>query len=175
MPPTKQPVPLSADNPDNLYLYVDHTGEPLVDHTGEPLSKKRFARIPAEVLSDQRLKSVDIHVYGALAEAHWTNSATVGTRWLAKRANRSRRLVIESLKRLATSGHIQKAPTRRGERSRYVLTSAVFKQASSEKKNQLDCMATTPISRKNARLALIPLPKSARREQNDLPSKRSKR
>jgi hypothetical protein len=115
-----------ADDPENLYLYVGHTGEPLVGHTGEPLSRTRFSRVPDEVLTDPRLRARDVRVYLALARAHWTDSASVGKRTLARQARCAERLVVESLKILEATGHIRKQPRKRGQRGHYVLLSPLF-------------------------------------------------
>src|ERR1039458_7149123 len=55
-------------------------------------------------------------------------TAKIGTRLIAGSIHASRRLVIDSLRRLEARGHIQKATVRRGEREIYVLNSLVFGQ-----------------------------------------------
>ena len=108
---------------------MDHTGEPLVDHTGEPLPYWRYARIPREVVCDPGLEPLDIRVYCILAGSVWQGTtAKIGTRLIARGTHASRRLVIDSLRRLEARGHIQKAAVRRGEREMYILTSLVFGQ-----------------------------------------------
>jgi hypothetical protein len=47
---------------------------------------------------------------------------------MARSIHASRRLVIDSLRRLEEREHIQKAAVRRGERELYVLNSLVFGQ-----------------------------------------------
>ena len=112
-----------------MSLYVDHTGEPLVDHTGEPLPNWLYARVPREVVCDPGLEVLDIRVYCMLAGAVWQGTtAKIGTRLIAGSIHASRRLVIDSLRRLEARGHIQKATVRRGEREIYVLNSLVFGQ-----------------------------------------------
>jgi hypothetical protein len=114
---------------ESMSLYVGHTGEPLVGHMGEPLLRSRFSRLPSEVLSDPRLKSRDVRVYAVLAAACWQRSAvTMGKRRIAKLTPCAERLVVQSLKRLEATGHIQKAPVKRGQRGSYLLRSAVFGQ-----------------------------------------------
>jgi len=67
-----------------------------------------------------------------LAGAVWQGStARMGTRLLAAYTGAARRLVVESLRRLETRGHLQKAAGRRGQRPIYVLTSPVFGQKQS--------------------------------------------
>ena len=119
-----------ADVPESIGLYVGHTGEPLVGHTGEPLPRAaQFSRVPREVAEDCRLKHRDVRVYAALAASCWQgNVSHVGKRKIAKLAPCAERLVIDSLRRLEATGHIQKCPRRRGQRGRYVLSSAVFGQ-----------------------------------------------
>jgi hypothetical protein len=118
-----------ADDPTNIDIYVDHTGEPLVDHTGEPLPSWSYARVPREVVCDEDLKLRDVRVYCMLAGSVWQGStASVGTRLIASCIHASRRLVIESLRRLEARGHIRKAAARRGKREVYVLLSPVFGQ-----------------------------------------------
>ncbi len=130
-PPEKQQPPHSdlADDSGSIYLYVDHTGEPLVDHTGEPLSRNQYSRVPREVATDKRLKSRDVRVYSALATCCWQgNVVQVGKRLLARLTPCSSRLVLESLTRLVTAGHIQKLPRCHGQRGGYLLLSGVFGQ-----------------------------------------------
>jgi len=124
-----QPLP-NADEVGSLNLYVVHMGEPLVGHTGEPLSDNRFSKIPRSVSSDRRLNARDKSVYGALAGFCFQGSvAKVGKRLLSRLAGCAERLVIDSLKKLEITGHIQKAPDRRrGQRAWYILTSPVFGQ-----------------------------------------------
>jgi Bifunctional DNA primase/polymerase, N-terminal len=119
-----------ADAPDSLGIYVDHTGGPLVVHTGEPLYQAKYSRVPADVLDDPDLKSRDIRVYAALASRCFqTNVAHAGKRLLARIAGCSARLVLESLRRLQETGHIQKPPGRQhGQRGCYVLLSPIFGQ-----------------------------------------------
>jgi hypothetical protein len=125
----KAPDGNDADGSRSIYLYVGHTGEPLVGHTGEPLSRNQFSRVPCEVSADRRLKARDVRVYGVLAASCWQGSvANVGKRRIAKLACCAERLVISSLKRLEATGHIQKLPVHRGERGRYLLPSSVFGQ-----------------------------------------------
>jgi hypothetical protein len=157
MPPTKQPVPLSADNPDNLYLYVDHTGEPLVDHTGEPLSKQTFSRIPDEVTRDRRLRPRDVRVYSVLAGAHRMGPVSLGKRLLAKRSNCAERKVLESLKTLEAAGHIRKQPTGRGQRAHYVLLSPVFRP----KAGGPGGTSTPGVPRRQPRAAVVSMPRRA--------------
>jgi hypothetical protein len=122
----------SADHPGILDIYVGHVGEPLVGHTGEPLSRKQYSRIPREVSSDRRLKHRDVRVYAALSTFCRQGSvAQAGKRLLAKLARCAERLVIDSLKNLEATGHIQKCPVCRGARGRYVLLSPVFGQKQS--------------------------------------------
>ena len=47
---------------------------------------------------------------------------------LAAWTSASRRFVVESLQRLESRGHVQKAAARRGQRQTFVLTSPVFGQ-----------------------------------------------
>ena len=60
-----------AKDPENLDLHVGHTCDPLVEHPRVPLSKGRHARLPIEVLTDPRLESRDVRVYGALSLSCW--------------------------------------------------------------------------------------------------------
>jgi hypothetical protein len=119
-----------ADDSGSIGIYVVHTGEPVVGHTGEPLSRYQYSRVPREVAEDRRLKARDIRVYSVLAGFCWQgNVSQVGKRRIARLAACAERLVVESLKRLEATGHLQKNPgRRRGQRGRYVLTSAVFGQ-----------------------------------------------
>jgi len=118
-----------ADSSDSIGLYVGHTGDPLVGHMGVPLSRAQFSRVPREVASDRRLKSVDIRVYAVLAASCWQGSTvSVGKRLISKRAPCAERLVAPSLKRLEAAGHIRKVPMKRGQRGLYHLRSAVFGQ-----------------------------------------------
>ena len=108
---------------------MDHTGEPLVDHTGEPLPHWLYARVPREIVCDPRLQPLDIRVYCMLAGAVWQGTtAKIGTRLIAENIGASRRLVIQSLRRLRELGHIQTMGVRRGKRELYVLTSPIFGQ-----------------------------------------------
>jgi hypothetical protein len=145
-----------ADNPESIGIYVGHTGEPLVGHMGEPLSRSPYARLPGEVLNDRRLKHRDIRVYAVLAGSCWQgNVSQVGKRRIAKLTPCAERLVVESLKRLEATGHIQKQPGRlRGQRARYVLLSLVFAQ---KQRAGVEEVVVTPDGRR--RLASI------RREQ----------
>jgi hypothetical protein len=94
---------------------------------GEPLWN--YARLPREVVCDPELKLLDIRVYCMLAGSVWQGAAArMGTRLLAVHTGASRRLVVDSLRRLETRGHLQKAAGRRGQRQIYVLTSPVFGQ-----------------------------------------------
>jgi hypothetical protein len=131
-PPEKlqPPQPDDADDSGSIHLYVGHTGEPLVGHMGEPLDRSKFARVPREVSGDRRLKHRDVRIYGVLAGFCWQGSvAKVGKRLLSRLARCAERLVIDSLKKLEITGHIQKAPDRRrGQRAWYILTSPVFGQ-----------------------------------------------
>ena len=112
-----------------MSLYVDHTGEPQVDHTGEPLPNWVYARVPREVVCDQNLKPLDVQVYCMLAGSVWQGTtAKVGTRLIARCIHASRRLVVESLRRLEERGHVTKARAGRGRRDVVVLTSQVFGQ-----------------------------------------------
>jgi hypothetical protein len=113
----------------SMSLYVDHTGEPQVDHTGEPLPNWLYARVPREVVCDPGLAVLDIRVYCMLAGSVWQGTTSrIGTRLMARSIHASRRLVIDSLRRLEEREHIQKAAVRRGERELYVLNSLVFGQ-----------------------------------------------
>jgi hypothetical protein len=108
---------------------VDHTGEPQVDHTGEPLRAWNYARIPWEVVCDARLKPLDIRVYCMISGPTFrATTAKVGTRRIAECAHTSRRLVIESIRRLEDCGHIKRGKQQRGKREMYIVMSAVFGQ-----------------------------------------------
>jgi hypothetical protein len=110
-------------------MYVDHTGEPQVDQTGEPLRAWDYARVPWEVASDERLKPLDIRVYCMISGPTFqAATAKVGTRRIAECVHASRRLVIDSIRRLENCGHIKRAQQERGKREMYVLMSAVFGQ-----------------------------------------------
>jgi hypothetical protein len=119
-----------ADGSESIYLYVGHTGEPLVGHTGEPLSSEHYSRIPRKVSGDRRLKHRDRCVYAVLAGFCWQgNTARVGKRLIARLAHCAERLVIDSLRRLESTGHICKDPRwRPGQRMTYLLASSVFGQ-----------------------------------------------
>ena len=81
------------------------------------------------MVCDPELKLLDIRVYCILAGSVWQGTtAKMGTRLLAAWTGASRRLVVESLQRLESRGHLQKAAERRGQRQTYVLTSPVFGQ-----------------------------------------------
>jgi hypothetical protein len=116
-----------ADGFESIGLYVGHTGDPLLGHGGESLSRAQYSRVPLELLSDHRLKSIDIRVYAVLAASCWQGStASVGKRLIAKRAPCAERLVVRSLKRLEATGHIQKVAVKKGQRGLYHLQSPVF-------------------------------------------------
>jgi len=129
-----------------------------VGHTDEPLSRTQFSRIPQEVSSDRRLKSRDVRVYGVLASACWQGSvAEVGKRRIAKLACCAERLVIDSLKKLEATKHIQTQPGhRRGQRGRYMLLSSVFGQ-----KQRADIEET--IAGPGGRLRLVAVRKDQKR------------
>jgi hypothetical protein len=112
-----------------MSMYVDHTGEPLVDHTAEPLPAWQYARVPWEVVCDERLKRLDIQVYCMISGPTFqATTSTVGTRRIADCVHASRRLVIESIQRLEECGHIKRARQGRGKREMYVMMSGVFGQ-----------------------------------------------
>lgn len=93
---------------------------------------KRYSRVPWEVVADPRLKPRDVRVYAALASPVMQGSySRIGTRRISESIHLSRRLVIESVLLLESCGHIEKAPTKRGQRAGYVLTSPVFGQKQS--------------------------------------------
>jgi hypothetical protein len=119
-----------ADNPGSIGIYVGHTGDPLVGHMDEPLARSQYARLPREVSGDRRLKHRDTRVYAVLARSCWQgNVAQVGKREIAKMTPCAERLVVESLRRLEATGHIQRQPgRRRGQRGRYILLSPIFGQ-----------------------------------------------
>jgi hypothetical protein len=144
-----------ADDRDNLDIYVDHTGEPQVDHTDEPLPPWDYARIPRDIACDANLKPLDVRVYCMLAGSVWQgNAGQVGTRLIAKCIHASRRLVIESLRRLQECGHIRKATAYRGKRELYVLLSPAFGQ------KQRDGVEEVAIGPSGPRL--VSVPRSAR-------------
>lgn len=100
-----------------------------VRHTGDalPEARVRYCRVPWEVATDDRLSGRDVRVYTILAGQCWQgNTAYIGARRIAELAAYSERLTLESLKALSACGHIAVAPRKRGERSRYELTSKVF-------------------------------------------------
>jgi hypothetical protein len=112
-----------------MSMYVDHTGEPLVDHTAEPLPAWQYARVPWEVVCDKQLKPLDIRVYCMISGPTFqATTAKVGTRRIAECTHASRRLVIESIRRLEDCGHIRRGKQQRGKRELYIVTSAVFGQ-----------------------------------------------
>ena len=175
------------DNADfgNLNLYVGHTGEPLVGHMGEPLSSNGFARVPAEVLSDRRLKDRDTRVYAVLANACFQGrDVTLGKRRIANLARCAERLVVESLRRLEDAGHIKKHPRRRGERGRYSLLSSIFDR---RRNSAPDLQLTKPrgvlqiADRKDAQREVVSFPRSYTGFQSSehppqvLPTKRGSR
>ncbi len=144
-----------ADDPGNLDLYVGHTGE--------PLTKSRFARIPAEVSGDRQLTPRDVRVYGALAQSCWSGViAEVGKRRIAVLACCAERLVIQSLKRLESTGHIQKQLRKHGQRGRYVLLSPVFVERSHF--GDETASARLSLVRKNPRSAVVSRPASTVQE-----------
>jgi Bifunctional DNA primase/polymerase, N-terminal len=122
------PQDADADGSENLYLYVGHTGEPLVGHMGEPLSSEQFSRVPRDVSTDRRLKQRDKTVYSVLACHCWVgNIVKMGKRLIAKLACCAERKVIESLRALEEAGHIRKwQGRRRGQRGQYELVCPIF-------------------------------------------------
>ena len=156
-----------ANDPENLYLHVGHTGEPLAGHTGEPLSKSSFSRIPLEVSTDRRLSKRDICVYGVLAFSCRSGVVSeVGKRRIAAQAGCAERLVIESLRNLEGAGHIQKQIRKRGQRGRYTLLSPVFAQKQRSAVEEIPPLqygrgpVATP--RKDPRIATVSKPRSHR-------------
>ncbi len=99
-------------------------------HTGEPLSERiRYARVPLEVLVDRRISARAVRIYAIIAGSAWQgNFAQIGKRRLSELASCSERLAVDAIKELVKSGHIDKAPAKRGQRSGYLLTSPVFGQ-----------------------------------------------
>lgn len=115
-------------------LYVVVMGPPVEPESGGDGSTTRYARIPDSVIEDQRLKSIDVHVYSALSL--WVfqgRTAQVGTRWIAEKVHADRKRVLASLKRLEANGHV-KAEKESGRRTVYVLTSPVFGQKQGKQK-----------------------------------------
>lgn len=105
------------------------TGQPVSGKSGSDGSTTRYTRIPLDLLSDERLKSLDIRVFGAIALwAFQGKTARAGTRWIAETVHAERGRVIEAIARLVEYGHLQIAEAARGKRTVYLLTSPVFGQ-----------------------------------------------
>ena len=105
------------------------TGQPVSVKSGGDGSTTRYTRIPLEVLSDERLKALDIRVFGAVAIwAFQGKTARVGTRWIAETVHAERGRVLESIGRLIQFGHLQIADAAKGKRTAYLITSPVFGQ-----------------------------------------------
>jgi hypothetical protein len=82
--------------------------------------------VPWEVGCDPRLKHVDVRIYFVLAACRRGSTVKIGTRLLGKYACTSQRRVLESIRRLKSSGYIEYERVKSGYRSEYKLTSLKF-------------------------------------------------
>lgn len=69
---------------------------------------RRYTRISWDLLTDPNLRPVDTTVYGIIKASQWGESATIGTRLIAKLARMSKRDVGQSIKRLMKLGYIER-------------------------------------------------------------------
>ena len=132
-------------------------GEPLLDHTGEPPEPEwAYGRVPLSVLADTRLKHYDVRVFAAISSPVWQgNYSSMGTRRISELAGVSRRLSLQSIKRLIEYGHMVPTVAGKGKRAGYIMTSKVFGQ------KQRDGVKEVGIGPSGGR-RLVSAPKSAR-------------
>lgn len=103
-----------------------------VKHLGDSLSpvprKARYARLPEEVLRDQRVSAGSKLVYAELAMSVWQGSvARMGNRLIAERLGMSQMAVSRAIRELDGAGHLSRA-AEKGQRGIWILTSKVFAQ-----------------------------------------------
>lgn len=67
-----------------------------------------FAMLPNALIVDERLKHIDVHIYGVLVVCRKGARVNVGIRLIARYAGTSQRRVIDSLRKLAECGYIEK-------------------------------------------------------------------
>jgi hypothetical protein len=117
-------VPDEPNLPKYEYIRVPPSDNSSVATRGDTL---RFAMVPWEVGTDPRLSAEDVRVYFALAASRRGPDVTIGMRFIAKACCRGYRKIGKSIARLQKFGHLELAcPGKRGSRSRYRLTSALF-------------------------------------------------
>jgi hypothetical protein len=111
-------------------------------------SPDHYCRIPINLLTDSRLNHRDIRVYGVLAGSCWVGSVvTIGKRRIAQLTHCSAGKVLDTLKRLETTGHIRRAPVAPGQRGIYELLSPIFRHTprAGQRRGSLtksDCLTT---------------------------------
>ena len=71
-------------------------------------SHRRYTRISWDLLTDPNLRPTDTTVYGIIKASQWGESATIGTRLIAKLARMSKRDIGASIKRLMKLGYIER-------------------------------------------------------------------
>lgn len=113
----------------SIDLYVARPGRATSDESGTPgraTSEKRWAKIPWEVGTDDRLTECDIRVYFALAACRRASAVSVGTRWIGDAIHLGRNRVAKSLRRLVELKHVEIDRGKRGQRPTYHLTSQIY-------------------------------------------------
>lgn len=124
----------------NKTIQRDTPAESPTDTPAESLDG--FAMVPWAVLADDRLKPIDIRVYGVLAACRCGAIAKMGRRLIARHSKTSQRKVKESIERLADCGHLVQEQAFGGARTKYTLKSKWFGTESVSKKSKA---ATKPI------------------------------
>lgn len=88
--------------------------------------RPQFARLPVEVLRDNRLSHTDLRVYCEMAYASRGASVSIGVRKVGERLGLKKTVVAESITRLCAMGHLRPGGGGRGKRMIYVMESRVF-------------------------------------------------
>jgi hypothetical protein len=89
-------------------------------------SAQRWAKVPLDVIVDDRLSHRDVRVYSALCLCRRGAVVNVGVRWLAGLIHLRYQGVAESIQALRNAGHVDVGPRAPGKRASYRLTSALF-------------------------------------------------
>jgi DNA-binding MarR family transcriptional regulator len=110
--------------------------DPPSDTRPDPPSDTRegFAMVPRRVVSDPRLKHLDVRVYAVMALYRRGALVNMGTRLIAKHACSRRQNVAKSIKRLAAYGHIESMPHKNFGRATYHLLAERFNRAAGGEK-----------------------------------------
>lgn len=90
----------------------------------------KFGRVPIEVSCDERLRNLDVRLYGFMAAFTFHgNACEMSLQQMAEACHTSRRSIMRALDRLVECGYIVPGlHNRERQRSFYALTSKIFGQ-----------------------------------------------